>query len=125
MTVRKGVTDAQIAHVLRQGLPHLIDPASLQDRRVGKEPEGTGSSDKGEQTATQTKRTHITSEASTTQTALLVADGFTAALGTLPPDDWSRTFAACRTIMLRTTSKKDAPVSRCPFEQDLFSRHPP
>ena len=29
MTVREGVTDTQITDALRQGLPHLTDPASL------------------------------------------------------------------------------------------------
>ena len=47
LAVREGATDAQIAHALLQGLPHLTDPASLQDRRAGKEPEGTGTSEKG------------------------------------------------------------------------------
>jgi hypothetical protein len=37
---------------------------------------------------------------------LLAADGFAAALEALPPDDWSRTWAAGRTIMLRRTSKR-------------------
>jgi hypothetical protein len=37
---------------------------------------------------------------------LLAADYFAAALGALPPDDWSRTWAAGRTIMLRRTSKR-------------------
>jgi hypothetical protein len=105
MAVREGATDAQIAHALRQGLPHLTDPASLQDRRAGKEPEGTGTSEEGEQSAAQKKRTRTTSPAPTTQPALLAADGFAAALGALPPDDWCRTWAAGRTIMLRRTSK--------------------
>jgi hypothetical protein len=106
MAVREGATDAQIADALRQGLPHLADPASLQDRRAGKEPEGTGTSEKGKQPAAQTKRTRTTSQAPTTQPALLAADYFAAALGALPPDDWSRTWAAGRTIMLRRTSKR-------------------
>ena len=106
MAVREGATDAQIAHALRQGLPHLTDPASLQDRRACKEPEGTGTSEKGKQSAAQTKKTCTTSQDRTTQPALLAADGFAAALGALPPDDWSRTWAAGRTIMLRRTSKK-------------------
>jgi hypothetical protein len=37
---------------------------------------------------------------------LLAADYFAAALGALPPDDWSRTWAADRTMMLRRTSKR-------------------
>ena len=47
MAVRQGATDAQISYALRQGLPHLIDPASLQDRRANKQPEGTGATEKG------------------------------------------------------------------------------
>jgi len=39
---------------------------------------------------------------------LLAADGFAfaAALGALPPEDWCRTWAAGRTIMLKMTSKR-------------------
>jgi hypothetical protein len=37
MAVREGATDAQIADALRQGLPHLTDPASPQDRHAGKQ----------------------------------------------------------------------------------------
>jgi hypothetical protein len=106
MAVREGGTDAQIAHALRQGLPHLTDPASLHDRHAGKESEGAGTSEKGEQPAAQMKRTRTTSPAPTTQPALLATDYFAAALGALPPDDWSRTWAADRTIMLRRTSKR-------------------
>ena len=107
IAVRQGATDAQIADALRQGLPHLTDPASLLDRRAaGQEPEGTGTSEKGEQPAAQTKSTRTASQAPTTQPALLAADYFAAALGALPPDDWSRTWAAVRTIMLRRTSKR-------------------
>ena len=80
MAVRDGATDAQIAHALRQGLPHLTDPASLQDRRACTEPEGTGTSEKGKQSAAQTNRTRTASQAPTTQPALLTADGFVAAL---------------------------------------------
>jgi hypothetical protein len=88
MAVREGSTDAQIAHALRQGLPHLTAPASLRDRHAGKESEGAGTSEESEQPAAQTKRTRTTSPAPTTQPALLAADYFAAALGALPPDDW-------------------------------------
>jgi Ran GTPase-activating protein (RanGAP) involved in mRNA processing and transport len=37
---------------------------------------------------------------------LLAADAFAAALGAVPAEDWCRTWAAGRTIMLRRTSKK-------------------
>ncbi len=45
-----------------------------------------------------TKTTHHPSE--------LAADAFAAALEALPADDWCRTWAAGRTIMLRRTSKR-------------------
>jgi hypothetical protein len=104
MAVREGATDAQIADALRQGLPHLTDPASLQDRRSRKEPEGT--SENGKQPGAQKKRTRTKSQAATTQPVLLAADGFPAALEAIPADDWCWTWAAGRTIMLRRTSKR-------------------
>ena len=106
MAVRQGATDAQIADALRQGLPHLTDPASLQDNRAGKKPEGAGTTEKGKQPAAQKMSTLTISQAMQTRPALIAADSFAAALGALPPDDWSRTWAACRTIMLRRTSKR-------------------
>jgi hypothetical protein len=87
MAVRQGATDAQVADALRQGLPHLTDPASLQDRRANKQPEITGAKEKGKQPAAQTKRTCTPSQAPTTQPASLAADAFTAALGAIP-EDW-------------------------------------
>jgi hypothetical protein len=114
------------SHVLRQGLPHLTDPASLQDRRAGEQPEGTGTTEKVKQPAALTKSTRLTSQSWTTQTALLAADGFAAALGALPPDDWSRTWAAGRTIMLRRTSKRVKEVvdkMRLPAVVRLSRRH--
>ena len=47
MEARQGVTDAQIAYELRQGLPHLTDSVSLQDSRAGKLAEGTGTTEDG------------------------------------------------------------------------------
>jgi hypothetical protein len=46
----------------------------------------------------------------------LGADSFAAALETIPADDWGRTWAADRTMMLRMTSKrvKDAVDKLCP-----------
>ena len=81
MTIKEGVTDAQIADASRQGLPHLIDPASLQDRRAVKEPEGTVTSEKDNQPAAQKKRTSTTTQDPTPQPALLATDEtFAAAL---------------------------------------------
>ena len=48
-----------------------------------------------------------TSQDKQTQPASLSADApFAAALEAIPPDDWCRTWAAGRTIMLRRTSKR-------------------
>jgi hypothetical protein len=113
MAARQGATDAQIAFdALRQGLPHLTDPASLQGKSVGKEAEGTGIQTKHakkyhEQPQPQTR---TTSQAKQTKPLLLAADNtFAVALGTIPwspfSNDWCRTWAADRTIMLRSTSK--------------------
>ena len=90
LAAREGATDAQIAFALRQGLPHLTDLASLQDSRDGKQPEGTGATEKGKQPAAQIKSTHTTTrQATQTQPSLLAADGpFAAALGAVPAEDW-------------------------------------
>jgi hypothetical protein len=107
MVIKEGATDAQISDASRQGLPHLIDPASLQDRHAVKEPEVTVTSEKDNQPAAEKKRTSTTTQAPTSQSGLLAADEtFAAALGVLPPDDWSRTWETGRTIMLRRTSKR-------------------
>ena len=58
LATREVATDAQI-DALRQGLPHLTDPASLQDGRAGKQPAGTGTTEKCQQSAAQ-KRTRTT-----------------------------------------------------------------
>ena len=101
MAARQGATDAQIAHALRQGLPHLTDPASLEDSRAGKQAEGTGRTEEGRQPVQKKRR-----QATETQPALLAPDAFAAALGAIPAEDWCRTWAAGRTIMLRSTSKR-------------------
>ena len=102
----EGATDAQIAYALRQGLPQNPDPASLQDSRVGKQLEGTGTTEEGKQPAAQMKRTRTTRQPTQTQALLLAADAFVAALEAVPAEDWCRTWAAGRTFMLRRTSQK-------------------
>jgi hypothetical protein len=52
------------------------------------------------------KRTPNTRQSTETQPALLAPDAFAAALAGIPSEDWSRTWAANRTIALRRTSKK-------------------
>jgi hypothetical protein len=79
MTATKGATDAQIAHALRQGLPHLTDPASLEDSRAGKQTEGTGTTEDGKQPPVQKKRRLATQ----TQPALLAPDAFAAVLAAI------------------------------------------
>ncbi len=52
------------------------------------------------------KRTCTTKQSAQTQPLLLAADApFAAALEAIPAEDWCRTWAAGRTIMLRRTSK--------------------
>jgi Ran GTPase-activating protein (RanGAP) involved in mRNA processing and transport len=134
MAAMQGATDAQIAHALRQGLPQLTYPASLHDSRAGKQPEGTGTTEEGGQPAQKKRRQatqtqpallapdafaaalgalrqglrHLTDPASRSlpRPALLAPDAFAAALGAIPAEDWCRTWAAARTIMLRRTSKR-------------------
>jgi hypothetical protein len=106
MTVGEGTTDSQIVDSLRQHLSHLNDPVCLPDRRTGKQPMDTGTTEKDNQSAAQTKRTRTSRQAPTTQPALLTADLFTVVLGTIPTEDWCRTWAAAMTIMLRRTSKR-------------------
>ena len=53
------------------------------------------------------KRTSNKRQTTTTQHAPLIApDAFAAALEGIPSEDWRRTWAAGRTIMLRRTSKR-------------------
>jgi len=52
------------------------------------------------------KRTPNTRQSTETQPALLAPDAFAAALAGMPSGDWSRTWAAGKTIMLRRTSKR-------------------
>jgi hypothetical protein len=73
---------------------------------AAKEAGGKGETEKGEQPAAQKKRTRSTRQATTTQPLLLAADAFAATLGAVPAEDWCRTWAAGRTIMLRMTSKR-------------------
>jgi hypothetical protein len=117
MAVGEGATDAQIVYALRQGLPHLPDPASLHDRRAGKQPMGTGTTEKYKQPAAQKKRTRTTGQAMQTQPLLIAADALAAAPAAEP--EWCKlwkpflqntneqgSWPADRTIMLRSTSKR-------------------
>ena len=114
MAASQGATDAQITHALRKGLPHFTDPGSLQDQSFGKQPQGIGiHAEQGKKDYEQKKRTRTTSQATQTQPLLLVADTFLAALEAVPAEDWCRTWAPGRTIMLRSTSKRFPTIAPC------------
>ena len=60
----------------------------------------------------QKKGTHTTRVTTQTQPLVLVADAFAAALGAVPTEDWCRTWADGRTIILRRVSKFSRQSSR-------------
>ncbi len=61
--------------------------------------------EQGKKDYEQKKRTRTTSQATQTQPLLLATDAFAVVLEAIPAEDWCRTWAAGRTIMLRRTSK--------------------
>jgi hypothetical protein len=73
---------------------------------AAKQAGGKGKIEKCKQRAAQKKRTHTTWKSTQTQPLLLAVDYFAAALECMLDDDWCRTWAAGRTIMLRRTSKR-------------------
>jgi hypothetical protein len=105
MAARRGATDSQIADALRQAFPHLSDPDYLQDTGAGQQSEEKTDKDNGKHAAHQGKKRRTTVQAALPQPPWLAADAFAAALGAIPANDWWRTWAAGRTIMLRMTSK--------------------
>ena len=79
----------------------------LKEMSATKEAGGKGETEKGKQPAAQKKRARTKPRHSPQTQPLLLADGaFVAALGAVPNEDWCRTWADTRTIMLRMTSKK-------------------
>jgi hypothetical protein len=79
----------------------------LKEMSAAKQAGGKGETVQGTQPAEQKKRTRTTRHATQTQPLLLAADApFAAALEAIPAEDWCRTWAAVRTIMLRRTSKR-------------------
>jgi hypothetical protein len=79
----------------------------LKEMSAAKEAGGKGETEKGKQPDAQKKRARTTRrQATQTQPLVLVADAFCAALGAVPAEDWCRTWAPGRTIMLRRTSKR-------------------
>ena len=86
---------------LRQGLPHLTDTCYMASKQL----EWTATPEREGKQAYEQQRTRTTNQATTTQPSFLTADAFAAVLGAVPADDWCRTWAADRTMMLRRTSK--------------------
>jgi hypothetical protein len=79
----------------------------LKEMSADKQAGGKGGTEKGKQPAELKKRTRTTRQATQTQPFLLASDApFAAALEVNPSEDWCRTWAADRTIMLRRTSKR-------------------
>jgi hypothetical protein len=105
MAARRGATDSQIAHALRQGLPHLSEHDYLQDTSAGRLSEEKTDKDKGTHSGHQGKKKHKTVQEAQPQLPWLAADALAAALGAIPANDWWRTWPAHRTIVLRMTSK--------------------
>ena len=77
----------------------------LKEMSAAKQAGGKGETEKGKQPAAQKKRTRTTRQATETQPLLLAADAFAATLAAVPAEDWCWTWAAGRTIMLRSASK--------------------
>jgi hypothetical protein len=106
LAAREGVTETHV-YDLSQHLPYLTDPDSLQDQSFGQQPQGIDiQADEGKKDYEQ-KRANTTSQDTQTKPLLLAADApFASALEAIPVEDWCRTWADGRTIMLRRTSKR-------------------
>jgi Ran GTPase-activating protein (RanGAP) involved in mRNA processing and transport len=79
----------------------------LKEMSAAKEAGKKGETENDKQSAAQKKRTRTTRQSTQMQPLLLAADApFAAALEAIPVEDWCRTWAAGRTMMLRRTSKR-------------------
>jgi hypothetical protein len=87
------------------GNPHRTS-MRLKDMSAANQAGGKGETEKGKQSAAQKRRKRTTSQSPTTHPESLASDAFTPTLGVIPLEDWCRTWAAGRTIMLRRTSKR-------------------
>jgi hypothetical protein len=88
--------DASLFDGVKTGVhtrPHLTDPDWPQDNSPGKQPEGTGTTQKGNEEDERKSRSK--------QCYSLIA-----ALGAISTEDWCRTWAGGRTIMLSRTLKR-------------------
>jgi hypothetical protein len=86
--------------------PQDIDANSLQDEMSTGSKQPGGGSQKARQAAEQRTKARTTARTASESTPKIAADPFTAALAAVPAEDWGRTWAADRTIMLRMTSKR-------------------
>ena len=100
MAARQGVKDEQIADALRNGFPNLADPDYLQDVSASQHfEEKTGENQDDEQL-------NSVYAAQKELSWRLNADTFAEALSAIPANDWWRTWAADKTMMLTMTSKQ-------------------
>ena len=107
METSLGTTNAQISDALWQGLPHPTDLVSLQDQNFGKQSQGIVIQTQDKKDHDQKYNKCTTRQATQTQPVLLSVDTpFVAVLGTVPTEDWCRTWVTDRTIMLRMTLKR-------------------
>jgi hypothetical protein len=81
------------------------DRALKEEMCTGSKQPG-GESQKARQAAEHRTKAGTTAKAASEPPTEIAADAFTAALAAVPAEDWSRTWAADRTIMLRMTSKR-------------------
>jgi len=81
------------------------DRALKEEMCTGSKQPG-GESQKARQAAEHRTKAGTTAKAASEPPPEIAADAFTAALAAVPAEDWGRTWAADRTIMLRMTSKR-------------------
>ena len=98
--------DALPAPRLTRSMAKATVPLKLMS--AGEQPEGTSKPEKGKTVAEQSKKARTTTIQTTPaeQASKPPSDAFTAALVAIPADDWCRTWAADRTMLLRMTSKR-------------------
>ena len=95
--------DALPAPRLTRSMAKAAVPLKLMS--PGKQPEGTSKPEKRKTVAAPSKKAR-TATVQTPPAEQAPSDAFTAALVAIPADDWCRTWAENRTMLLRMTSKR-------------------
>ena len=86
--------------------PKDRDANTLKDEMSTGSKQPGGDSQKARQAAEQRTKARTTARTASEPPPEIAADPFPAALAAVPAEDWGRTWAADRTIMLRMTSKR-------------------